>query len=85
MSKFRKWLVAGVLSLSTLFPLAAVTQAQAAPAPEFHGHVYHHWLTVFYRSNCNAPWIRYGSYHNRFQADHAMHHLQHDGFEAYVQ
>jgi hypothetical protein len=85
MSWFRKLIVVGALSVGILLPLGVATQAQATPPGRaFHEDHWHHWYTVFYRVNCNSPWLQYGRFHNDDQAQHVVHHLQHQGFEAYV-
>ena len=75
----RKLLLSAVVAVGCVTPFAATSKAEAEP---FHHH--HHHYNVFYRANCNSPWVCYGRFEHFDAARHAEHHLRHQGFEAYI-
>jgi hypothetical protein len=80
----RKWMLSTVAGLTLLIPLAVAPAAQAK-APEAPREAYHHHrYEVMYR-RCGAdPWVCYGRFEERREAERAEHFMRHQGYEAFV-
>ena len=75
---FRKLLLSAIVAVGCVTPFAAASKVSAESC-----HHRHHYC-VFYRANCDEPWVIYCRYEHFEQARHAAHHLRERGFDAYV-
>ncbi len=84
---FRKILLSGVAALGLALPLAFSTQADAREHRRHHDSddcYYECEFCVYYRESCSSRWCYYGTYESEFRARHAVRHLEHEGYEAFM-
>ena len=79
---FRKLLIATVLGLGLMTPLAMTARADAREP--FREREEHRRLEVKYRRGFHHEWRFYGSYHERHEAMRAAEHLRHEGYEVII-
>ena len=78
---FRKLTLAALTTLGLALPLGLAAPVQANEPYGYHHH--HHSYEVMYRRH--HGWHCYGTYRSRYDADHAAHHLRHEGYDVRIE
>jgi len=79
---FRKLLVATVLGLGLMTPMAMTARADAHELSREREE--HRRFEVKYRRGFHHEWRFYAGYHERHEAERAAGHLRHEGYEVYI-
>ena len=80
MNLLRRAILGMLMSLSLFGATPAVPTVRAHGVEEGQHHTYH----VYYRKGPNSPWILYGRYHQRDEAEQARRRLHNHGYEAFI-
>jgi len=79
MKWLRKLMLAAVLGLAVVSPLAIAPQAQANPG---HGHVRYYY--VYYRTCVHDSWHYYWAFSDYHMAQRYAQYIQSKGYEVYI-